>query len=29
MWKDAVMALFKALSLHLPEGPEENNEKAL
>jgi hypothetical protein len=27
MWKDAVVAYFRALSLHLPGGTEENHEK--
>jgi hypothetical protein len=25
MWKEAVLALFKALSLHLPGGTEESH----
>jgi len=27
MWKDAVVAYFRALSLHLPGGTEENFEE--
>jgi hypothetical protein len=27
MWKEAVVALFKVLSRHLPGGSEENHEK--
>jgi hypothetical protein len=27
MWKKAVMAYFNLLSLHLPEGTQENQNK--
>jgi hypothetical protein len=27
MWKEAVLALFKELSQHLPGGTEENHKK--